>query len=361
MMRNRVITATLLLLVMMSTASIMVYAQDTNSTDTNGTLPLPDPTNSTDTNGTIPLPDPSNSTDTNTTEPIDDVNGTVIDPAILALIREQAHNRTQEMLLLFGNTTLPPSIANGFQHAMQAMEQAEAFESINSRAAAQQYLRAMKQYRNALRKYLKDNPEGLEVFEESEGNSTAPEPVNGTSTEEINGAKLELLERFEERFRGQISAMHDNVLNMSSDMSSGDMLKAQSALTKAEEKLLRIQERISAGLFDDAVDDLDNATETLDDDLGNMTDPGTAQMLRTINKLEAKIAKMADKAERMAAKGQDTSDLDAAIVNARGNKNKTKDDWKANNGNSGNSGNSGNQGKGKNKNKGNQGNGKGNN
>jgi hypothetical protein len=238
---------------------------------------------------------------------------------------------------------------------MQAMEQAEAFEGNNSRAAANQYLRAMKQYRNALRQYLKDNPEGSDVFDEPEGNGTAPDPVNTTSTAEIEGAKQELLERFEERFREQISAMHGNVLNMSGDMSPGDALKAQSALTKAEEKLLRIQERISAGLYDDAVDDLDNATETLDDDLGNMTDPGTAQMLRTINKLEAKIAKMAEKAERKAAKGQDTSDLDAAIADARGNKNKTKADWKSNKGNSGNSGN---QGKGKDNDKGNQGKGK---
>lgn len=313
----------------------MVFAQDTNTTDTgNTTIPIPDPTN-----GTIPIPDPANSTDTNSTDPIDGVNATLANPAIVSLLKEQALSRTQEMLLLFGNTTLSSSIANGFEHAMDAMAQAEAFEGTNPQAAANQYLRAMKQYRNALRKHLKDNPEALGIFETSDVNGTAPDDVNGTTTEEIDGAKAQLVERFEERFREQVASMQDNVLNLTSDMSPGDILKAQSALSKAELKLLRIQEKILAGQFDEAVDDLDNTTDTLDDDLGDMTDPGTAQMLKTMNKLEAKISKMADLSERKAAKGQDTSDLDGDLAALRGNKDKTKDDFKKDKGNSSNAGN----------------------
>jgi len=282
-MSLRIVTFTLILMLFLSPTVYPVNAQD------NETEPFPDGTNSTMPNPLLGV----NTTLTNSTSPT--VNGTEtdgepIDPVLLALIREQAQNRTMEMLQLFGNTTLPPDIANGLMHAQQAMEQAQSFEGNNTRAAAQQYLRAMKQYRNTLRNYLHDNPDALTEFEDSvpDVNGTASDDINGTVTQEvINTAKTQLINQFQERFQEQITAMIKNVENVTGDMSSQDAFKAQQALTKAEEKLLRIQERILNGQYDDALDDLDNATSTLDDDLGNMTDPGTSQMLKTMNQLEA--------------------------------------------------------------------------
>ena len=126
-------------------------------------------------NGTIPLPPMGNTTLTNTTIPDSnmtstdnngiDTGGGPVDPVILALIKEQAQNRTQEMMQLLGNRTYSPDIMNGLMHAHQAMNQAMNFEENNSRAAAQQYLRAMKHFRNVLRKYINDKPDAFEVFD----------------------------------------------------------------------------------------------------------------------------------------------------------------------------------------------------
>ena len=245
------------------------------------------------------------------------------------------------MLQLLGNGTYSPDIMNGLMHAQQAMEQAMNFEGNNTRAAAQQYLRAMQHYRNTLRKYLNENPGALDEFEEEpDVNGTATDDVNGTVTEtELSEAQTQLIEAFEERFRNQITAMIQNVNDLSDDMDPQDAFKAQQALTKAEEKLLRIQERIESGQWEDALDDLENATDTLDDDF-NKTDPGTAQMLKTMNQLEAKIQKMEQKAEKKAAKGQSTAEEDALLAELRGNKDHTKNDYKENKG-KGNSGNNG--------------------
>ena len=100
--------------------------------------------------------------------------------------------------------------------------------------------------------------------------------------------------------------MLDNYNEVQGSLSPEDAVKALSALTKAEEKLLRIQTRIDAGEIDGALDDLDDATDVLAEDLGSFDDDTTAQMFRTMNKLEAKIGKMVEKAERKAAKGGDT-------------------------------------------------------
>ena len=126
---------------------------------------------------------------------------------------------------------------------------------------------------------------------------------------------------------------------MEDTLSPGDAVKAFSALTKAEAKLLRIQERIAAGEIDGAVDDLDDTSDELGDDLDDLDDDQSSQMFKTMNKLEARIGKMSEQAAKKASKGEDTSDLDAALADARGNKDKTKTDFKEDKG-QGNSGNS---------------------
>ena len=341
-MNTKIIPFTLILMLFLSPAALLVNAQDNEtepSPGINGTIPIPPlDGNTTLTNTTLPE---TNSTST-------DVNGTdtysePVDPIILALIREQAQNRTQEMLQLFGNGIYSPDIMNGLMQAQQAMEQAMNYEGNNSHTAAQQYLQAMKQYRNTLRKYLNENPGALDEFEE-DVNGTATDDVNGTVTEtELSAAQTRLIEKFEESFGNRITAMIHNVDDLSDEMDPQDAFKAHQALTKAEEKLLRIQERISSGQYEGALDDLENATDTLSDDF-NKTEPGTAQLLKTMDQLEAKIQKMEQKALKKAARGQSTAEEDALLAELRGNEDHTKNDYKENKG-KGNSGNSGNNGK----------------
>ncbi len=234
---------------------------------------------------------------------------------------------------MFGNGTYSPDIMNGLMHAQQAMDQAQAFKENNTRAATQQYLRAMKQYRNTLRNYLKDNPNISLAFETGIANGTASDDINGTATdEEITSAKIQLINQFEERFRKQIEAMIQNIEDVTDTMSPQDAYKAQQALIKTEQKLLRIQERIQSGQYDDVLDELDNATDTLDEDLGELDDPNNTQMLRAMNQLEAKIQKMEQRVARKAAWGENTDEDNAILAGLRGNKNSALNEFKGNNG-----------------------------
>ncbi len=306
-------------------------APETETAPTEPEVPT-DPTNTTD---------PTDSVDpTNSTEPVVPTNST--DPLVEG-----------EDLLEYAGPVIPedvdPALANQFMHAWSAMQSAE--EKENSRAAANQYLRAMKQLRNAFKKYQTDNPEVVEDLTEGAEGDGIPEgeaPVEPTEGE-LEEVQQELVGRFQERFQERVDQMLQNYNDVEDTMSPSDAAKALSALTKAEEKLLRIQERINTGDVEGAVDDLDNATATMDEDFESMDDTASAQMFKTMNKLEARISKMSEQAAKKAAKGEDTSDLDTALADARGNKDKTKDDFKedkdqGNSGNSSNSSNSGNSG-----------------
>ncbi|TFH14313.1 hypothetical protein E4H04_10430 [Candidatus Bathyarchaeota archaeon] len=317
-MNLRIVPYTLILLLFVSPTVMQVKAQGNMTLPTNTTLVNTTLTNTTQVNGTL----------TNSTSP--DTNGTSMQLSAEALadFRLMAENCLTEMMQLFGDAPLSPEVANGLSHAQQAMMQAMMFEENGNPAAAQQYLRAMKHHRNTLREYLKENPQVEEELEQIEVNGTAIDDVNGTVTEAmISAAQMQLINQFEERFQEQIRAMIMNVNELSEDMDPEDALKAQRALEKAETKLLRIQERIQSGQYMEALDELENATETLEEDFDG-TDPGTAQMLRTMNKLEAKIQKLEQKAARKAAKGLSTTEEDALMAELRGNKDHTKHEFK---------------------------------
>jgi hypothetical protein len=207
--------------------------------------------------------------------------------------------------------------------ALQLLEQADA------NAAAQQIQRAMKHYRKALRKAYRDNPEAMSAVEES-GDATEPDlpPTEEPAADEteIQETKLMLMQQFSENFQERVMSMEENVNSLMNQLSDEDARKAGDALEKAERKLLRIQERLDRGEIDEAMDDLENATDGIDDALDGFEDDQTAQMLRTIDKLEAKVRRTVDKTERKAAKGQDTSGDEDEIDEARGQLNKFKDD-----------------------------------
>jgi hypothetical protein len=268
-------------------------------------------------------------------------------PELFEEIKNMAIARAEDMQGFFIEDEYPPDIANSLRNAEQAMEQAENFEDINIHSAAQQYIRSMNHYRNAIRKLYGENPEISEQFTEPEvttaGNETEP-----ASMEEIEATKIELINQFQERFKLQIQQMIQNIEDFEDEMSPQDFEKANAALQRTMEKLLRIQERIQSGQYEEALDELDEADESLDEELDQVEDPGTAQMLKTMNQLEARIQKMVMRAARKAANGEDTSTEDAQLEDLRGNKDKLKNDYKENRGKSGQNGNQGGQGQGNN-------------
>jgi hypothetical protein len=272
---------------------------------------------------------------------------TPIDPAIMNMIKTQAMQREQEMLGLFGEGPHSTDVETCLEKAHQAMEQAQNFEETNPRAAAQQYLRAMRQYRNALRKHLKENPELAEEFTEPTDSETASTEIEEPATqEEIDAAKNHLLNRYQERYRNQIQAMIESVEELEDDLSPQDAFKARQALMHTLEKTLRIQERIDSGVVEEAIDDLEDASESLDQDLDDLDDPESAQMLKSLNRLEARIQKMIQVRARKAAMGEDTSTEDEVLGELWGNKNKMQQGNQENTGNGSGEGNKGSQGKG---------------
>jgi hypothetical protein len=300
-------------------------------------------------------------------ETSEDAGSGNIDPLILEQIKQETEARYQELYnLIFGQTStegeegegiegaeggeedpdlvgydgpvIPegtdPALRNQFMHAWMAMQQAQSIEGESPQAAAQQYLQAMKQLRNAWRKYQKDNPEVVEGLTEETGEG---EPVaegeEVPTDDEITEIQQQLIERFQERFQEQLTNMFSNYNEVQGDLSPGDAVKAQNALYHAEQKLLRIQERIQAGEYDEALDELDETTEGLDEEFDGLEDPASAQMFRTMNQYEARITKMVEKMERKAARGEDTSEDEDLLNQLRGNVNSAKNEHKENKGN----------------------------
>ena len=283
-------------------------------------------------------------------DPDDGIGGSTeddgqIDPVIYEQIKLQAKTRYMELYrLFFGQPDtdsddwgddgpvfpddVDPALRDQFTHAWSEMHQAEEMGESDPRAAANQYLRAMKQLRNAYKKYQEDNPEVEDELDpETEGIPESEVPVEPTA-EELSDVQEQLVERFQERFQERVTEMFENYNEVEGDLLPGDAVKAFNALTKAEQKLIRIQEKIDSGEFDEALEDLDDTTDEMGNDFDSMENIGSKQMFKTMDHLEAKIARMVEQAARKAAKGQDTSVEDDLIAQLRGNKDHTKNEFK---------------------------------
>ena len=194
----------------------------------------------------------------------------------------------------------------------------------------------MKQYRNALRKQLKENPELLDEFEEPTETGSASEEIDEIVTqEEIDSAKAQLLNRFQERYREQIRKMIESVEELEDDLSPQDAEKARQALMHTLEKTLRIQERIQSGEHNEALDELDESSDSLDEEFDDLVDPDSVQMLKSLNKLEARIQKMMQIRARKAVDGEDTSVEDEVLEELHGNKNNMMHVYRERKGNGG--------------------------
>jgi len=322
-MKIKLSALTLIVALLVSSFTCTVWAEETS----------PDPT----VEGGEPV---EGGDDLNETEGLDEFNGTTVDPAVLEALRNQTQNMYQELLGYFSNATLGyfsnatlgSAVFENFQHAQDAIEEGDSKN--NTRAAAQMYLRAMKQFRNALRKYLHDNPDAVLGFKP--GNATELKPdLNTTSQEEIEAVREELILRFQERFRERLTFMYENLDNITGSLTNWDAVKARNTIQKTEEKLLRIQERINNHEFDEAVDDLENATDSMDEGFNGMQDAFAGQMLRTMNKLEAKVQRLVEQRERKQARGENTGELDGFIDELRGSIHSSRNEVKNGHDNSG--------------------------
>ncbi|UCD45592.1 MAG: hypothetical protein JSV27_03655 [Candidatus Bathyarchaeota archaeon] len=336
-MRTRILGLSTILLLLLAPMATLAYAED----GTNSTVPNPQ----------LPPTDPLGGLNMTTQD-----GGNYTDPEVLEELLAQAEASRLILMAAFSaayggnfsdtptdengtsqssvlNLTMPNAPLNDQMHGDDAIDKAlQLLNQANANAAAQQVKRAMKHYRNALRKAYHDNPDAMTSFEES-GNETDPDlPPTGdpdVNQTEILSTKMMLVQQFHENFQQRLMSMEENVYNLTNRLSDKDAQKATDALEKTERKLLRIQERLNRGEIDEAMDELQNATDGLDDDLSSFEDAQTGQMLRTMNKLEAKVQRMVDKMNRKAARGGDTSGDEDAINQAWGQLKKYQDDFKA--------------------------------
>ena len=325
-MRTKILGLTAIALLLLTPMVFPVYAEDTSPE------PPETPTNSTE---------DANSTLTG--------QGNVTDPKLILDLLAQANASRLVLMAAFsaaygenyslyergdnlteGQHRVSFAAMNNQEHGDDAIDKALRFmEQERLTAAAQQVKGAMKHYRNALRKAYHDNPEAMKKYEES-WNDTEPDPpppdepdVNET---EIMETKLMLIQQFQENFQERVMSMEENVNSLMNQLSDKDSQKAGDALERTERKLLRIQERLNRGEIDEAMDDLENATDGIDEAFDGFEGNHTAQMLRTMFKLEARVQRMVDKMNRKAAKGVDTSGDEDAINHAWGQMKKYQDD-----------------------------------
>jgi len=328
-MRTKILGLTVIALLLLTPIVFPVYAEDTS----------PEP----------PETPPNSTEDANSTLT---GQGNVTDPQIVLDLLAQANASRLVLMAAFsaaygenyslyergdnlteGQHRVSFAAMNNQEHGDDAIDKALRFMDEDSlTAAAQQVKRAMKQYSNALRKAYHDNPEAMKEYEES-GNTTEPDPpppdepdVNDT---EIMEAKLVLIQQFQENFQERVMSMEENVNSLMNQLSDEDSQKAGDALERTERKLLRIQDRLNRGDVDGAMDDLENATDGMDEALDSFEDDHTAQMLRTMDKLEARVQRMVDKMNRKAARGMDTSGDEDAINQAWGQIKKYQEDFQS--------------------------------
>lgn len=242
---------------------------------------------------------------------VETTDGDSFDNAMMNMIRTQALTRKQEMLNLFGEGPYSPDVENCMQNAQQAMEQAQNFEELNPEAASEQYIRALKQYRNAYRKYYDENSELVEDLADA---GSASDVIDETpSQEELESAREQLVNRFQERHQEQIRVMMNTVDELEDVLSPQDAEKARQAFMNTLEKSYRILERIQNREFEVALDELDEAVGGLEDELGDLDDESSCLMLKSMNRLESRIQKMIQTRARKAAYGGDTSIEDGVL------------------------------------------------
>jgi hypothetical protein len=251
-------------------------------------------------------------------------NGSV-DPEIFVLIRTQAQNREQEIQQLFGDDVLSYKIAQSWMYAQQAMELAKSYEEENSHEAANQYLKAIKHFKNIVKKYLVENPDAYET--DTIKLTTASEEIPNITDEEIIAARNLLLNQFQEQFQNQLYEMRKNIDDLQDNMSPKDIFNANQSLIKTEEKLSTIKQKIQTGDYDGILDELDEATNFLYDEF-NSLDTFTAQTLQALNKLEAKIQKTIQLSVMKAERGEDSSEEDTILNELLDNKEKIKTEFK---------------------------------
>jgi len=259
----------------------------------------------------------------------EDGNSYDINDKIYDKIKAAAEARRDELLYLLG-LELPPDIIENLEEALYAMDEAE--EMVDTREATEQYLYALKLFRNTWQNYFIYNPEAAEEsFEEiDESDKPSPEetePPEGLE-EEINVAKEKRLVKIQEQVQKKIAMIGEHVDELKDYLSEKDSKALKKALENEEKKLENIMDKVSKGDYDDAINELIVTNFEIEDDVDEMDDKEAAKTLKMVERLQSQAQKTEEKRQRKAEEGEDTSEEDEAIESVNEELDKVKKEFK---------------------------------
>ena len=200
-------------------------------------------------------------------------------------IKAAAEARRDELLYLL-DLRLPPEILEKLEEALHTMDEAE--ETEDTREATEQYIYALKLFRNTWQKYLSYNPEAsVESLEEirDDPSPEESEPPEGLK-EKIMETKEKRLIAIQEEIQGKITAMGEHVDELKGYLSEGDSRLLERSLEKEAEKLEKIMDKVNKGEYDDAIDELMANEFEIEDDVDEMEDKEAAEVLKKVEKLQ---------------------------------------------------------------------------
>jgi len=120
-------------------------------------------------------------------------------------------------------------------------------------------------------------------------------------------------ERFLEQVERRILSMNEKINRFRDGFTAGAVVSVTAALQNTKMKLERIRVRLIAGDVAEAIDELEDAVEEIDESVDELNGLGISKLIKSMNKLEAKIRVLNATAKKLGRRGKDTSEIEEEI------------------------------------------------
>jgi hypothetical protein len=142
---------------------------------------------------------------------------------------------------------------------------------------------------------------------------TAAQGTLGRSNAALNGVTKQEKERraggFLEQVQVRARDLNGTIFRLQTRLQERNALSVRAALGATERKLERLRERIGEGDLDEVLDELEDAIEQMDDELDVLNGNDTANTLKEMNRVEARIMVLQRTEERLRNRGEDTPEI----------------------------------------------------
>ena len=126
--------------------------------------------------------------------------------------------------------------------------------------------------------------------------------------------KVAKFEEFTEHVDSRISGLEEKLLIIQIRLEIGPEIA--SALNETKMKLGKIKGLLASGNIDDLIDDIDDVVDGIDTNIDEIDGNGTSVMIKSMNRLEAKIRVYRATLDRLARKGKDTSEMEEQLADS---------------------------------------------